>query len=78
MAIEQSVDPMIVELHHSLLSAEFQDTTSVVFDALSAAKMSVSNIRSSTFKSKARSSLRSSHVGYWNSTFESLTVEINF
>jgi len=28
---------MIVELRHSLLSAEFQDATSAVFDALSAA-----------------------------------------
>jgi len=35
---------MIVELHHSLLSAEFQDATSVAFDALSATKSSVSNI----------------------------------
>ena len=56
--------PMIVELHHSLLSAEFQDATSVVCDALSAAKTSVLNIRSSTFKSEAHSSLHSSHVDY--------------
>jgi len=37
LAVERSVDPMIVELCHSLLLAEFQDATSVVFDALSAA-----------------------------------------
>jgi len=49
--------------------------TSVVFDALSAAKTSVSNIRSSTFKSD---SLSSSHVEYWNSAFESLTVQNKF
>ena len=57
---------------------DFQDATSVVFDALSAAKTSVSNIHSSTFKSEARSSLRSSHVDYWNSTLESLTVQNKF
>jgi len=43
---------MIVELRYSLLSAEFQDVTSVVFHALSAAKTSASNIHdhSSTFR----------------------------
>ena len=64
LAIEHSVDLMIIELHQSLLSTDFQDAPSVVFDALSAATTSVSNIHSSTFKSKARSSLNSSHVDY--------------
>ena len=48
------------------------------FGALSAAKSSVSNIHSSTFKSKVRTSLRSSHVCYWNSTLEPLTVQNKF
>ena len=54
---------MIVELHQSLLSTDFQDAQGNVLDAFSAAKVSVSNIHiSSTFKNKAHSSLRSSHV----------------
>ena len=40
LAIKCSVNPMIVELHHSLLSTDFQDVPSVVFNALSAAKSS--------------------------------------
>ena len=78
LAVERSVDPIIVELRHSLLSNDFQDAPDVVFDALSAAKSSVSNIHSSTFKSKARTSLQSSHVCYWNSTLELLTVQNKF
>ena len=78
LAVERSVDPIIVELQHSLLSNVFQDAPDVVFDALSAAKSSVSNIHSSTFKSKVRTSLRSSHVRYWNSTLEPLTVQNKF
>ena len=81
LAVERSVDPIIVELWHSLLSNVFQDAPDVVFDALSAAKSSVSNIHSSTFKSKARTSLQSSHVHYcqyWNSTLEPLTVQNKF
>ena len=42
--IERSIDPIIVELRHSLLSNDFQDAPDVVFDALSAAKSSVSLI----------------------------------
>ena len=57
LAVERSVDPIIVQLRHSLLSNVFQDAPDVVFDAVSAAKSSVSNIHSSTFKSKARTSL---------------------
>ena len=78
LAVERSVDPIIVKLRHSLLSNVFQDAPDVVFDALSAAKSSVSNIHSSTFKSKARTSLQSSHVHYWNSTLEPLTVQNKF
>ena len=60
------------------MSNDFQDASAVVFGALSAAKSSVSNIHSSTFKSKASTSLWSSHVRYWNSTFEPLTVQNKF
>ena len=56
LAIERSVDLIIVELHQSPLSSDFQDAPVVLFDALSAAEASVSNIHSSTFKSKACSS----------------------
>ena len=49
-----------------------------VFNALSAAKTSVSKIHLSPFKSKACSSLHSSHVHYWNSTLEPLTVQNKF
>ena len=41
---ERSTDPIIVELHQSLLFTDFQDAPVVVFDAVSAAKASVSNI----------------------------------
>ena len=78
LAVEHSVDPIIVELWHSLLSNDFQDASDIVFDALSAAKSSVSNIHSSTFKSKARTSLQSSHVWYWNSTLQPFTVQNKF
>ena len=50
---------MIVELRQSLLSTDFQDTPGIVFDALSTAKESVSNIHISTIKNKACSSFRS-------------------
>ena len=70
---ERSVDRMIVELCHSLLSADFQDAPSVVL------KFSLLlNHRFLTsippFKSKGRSSLCSSHVNYWNPTLEPVTV----
>ena len=78
LAVECSLDPIIVELRRSLLSNVFQDAPGVVFDALSASKSSVSNIHSSTFKSKARASLRSSHVRYWNSTLELLIAQNKF
>ena len=44
LAIECSVDPMVVELHQSLLSTDFQDAPSVDFNALSVGKTPVSNI----------------------------------
>ena len=44
------IDPMIVELCHSILTLEGQGVSNVVFDALSAAKASVANIHSATFK----------------------------
>jgi len=78
LAVECSVDPIIVELQHSLLSTDFQDVPVVVFDALSAAKSSVSNIHSSTFKSNSCTSLWPSHVHYWNSTLEPLNVQNKF
>ena len=53
---------MIVELRQSLLSTDFQDAPDIAFDALFAAKASVSNIRSSTFKSRACRSLHTPHV----------------
>ena len=59
-AFECSVDLMFVELHQSILSTDFQDALGIFFDALSSAKTSVSF----TFKSKAHSSLHSSHVNY--------------
>ena len=74
-AIECSVDQMIVELCHSLLSSGFP---SIIFDVLSVAKSTVFNIRSSTFKSKAHSSLCSCNVDHWNSTFEPLIVQNKF
>ena len=54
LAIERSVDPLITELRQSLLTPNYQDVSEVVFDALSAAKASVSNIKSATFKNTAR------------------------
>jgi len=78
LAVKRSADSIIVELRHSLLSTDFQDAPVVVFNSLSAAKSSVSNIHSSTFKSKAGTSLRSSHVRYWNSTLGPLTVQNKF
>ena len=78
LAIERSMDPLIVELRHSVLTPDVQDVSRAVFDALSAAKTSVANIHSTTFKSNARNNLRSTHVNYWNSSFEPLTVQNKF
>jgi len=46
------------------------DTSPVIFDSLSAAKASVANIRSATFKNHARHHLRSTHIEHWDSSFE--------
>ena len=78
LTIECSSDPLIVELHHSLLTSDSQFISDAVCDALSAAKASVSNIHSATFAKAACCNLRSSHVSYWDSTFESLTVQNKF
>ena len=78
LAIERSVDPLIVELRHSLLSHNSQDVPEAVYDALSVAKASVSKIHSATFAKAARDNLQSSHKLYWNSRFESLTVQNKF
>ena len=45
---------MITELRQSLLTPNCQDVSEIVFDALSAAKASVSNINSATYKNNAR------------------------
>ena len=45
LAVERSVDPLIVELRHSVLA-----TTLLLSSTLSAAKASVTNIHSATFK----------------------------
>ena len=78
LAIEHSVDPLITELRQSLLTPNCQDVSEVVFDALSAAKTSVSNIKSATFKNTAHKHLRSCHVNYWESELELLTVQNKF
>jgi len=53
---------MIFELHHFLLSADFQDASSVDFNALSA--LSVDSNIHSCMLSKAHSSFCSSHVDF--------------
>ena len=77
MAIEWSVDPLIIELRHSVL-ANSPNISSSVLDSLSAAKASVNNIHSAIFKSHAHHSLHSAHVDYWKSKFEPLTVQNKF
>ena len=78
MAIEHSVDPLITELWQSLLTPNYQEASEVVFDALSTAKASVSNIKSVTFKNTACKNLHSCHVNYWESELELLTVQNKF
>ena len=79
LAIERSVDPgpLIIELRHSVL-ANRSDISSTVLDCLSAAKASVANIHSATFKNHARHNLRSAHIVYWKSKLEPLTVQNKF
>ena len=66
-----------VELRHSVL-ANRSDISSTVLDCLSAAKASVANIHSATFKNHARHNLRSAHIEYWKSKLEPLTVQNKF
>ena len=77
LAVERSVDPLIVELRHSVV-ANSPDISSNVFDSLSAAKASVANIHSATFKNHAHDHLHSTHIEHWDSSFEPLTVQNNF
>jgi len=59
------VDPLIVELRHSVIAtSNYPDTSPVIFDSLSAAKASVANICSATFKNHAHHHLRSTHIGF--------------
>ena len=49
--------------------------------SVSAAKASFANVHSATFKNRARHDLRRthvSHVDYWESEFETLTVQNKF
>jgi len=75
LAIERSSDPLIAELHNSLLISDSYDVPMGICNALSAAKTSVSNIHSATFAKVARNNLKSSHVGCWNPR---LTVQNKF
>ena len=75
--MERSVDPLIVELRHSVV-ANSLDISFNVFDSLPAAKASVANIHSATFKNYARDYLHSTHIEHWDSSFEPLTVQSNF
>ena len=66
LTIERSVN-----LRHSIL-ANRSDISST------AAKASVANIHSATFKNHACHNLRSAHIEYWKSKLETLTVQNNF
>ena len=66
LAVERSVDP---ELRHSILASS-PDVSSTVLGSLSAAKPSVASIHSATFKNHACHYLHSTHVDYWESSFE--------
>ena len=77
LAVERSVDPLIVELRYSVL-ANSPDVFPTVLNSLSAAKASVANVHSATFKNHAHHDLRRTHVDYWESKFETLTVQNKF
>jgi len=68
LAIERSVDPLITELQQSL---NCQNLPVAVFDALSAAKASVSNINSATFKNNSHKHLRACHANHWETQLDS-------
>ena len=69
LAVERSVDPLIVQLRHSVV-ANSPDISSNVFDSLSATKASVANICSATFKNHTHDYLHSTHTEHWDSSFE--------
>jgi len=50
-------------------------TSGTVFDALSATKASVYNIKPATFKNASHKNLHTCHVTYWESHLESLTIQ---
>ena len=58
------MDPLLVELHHSILTPEGQGVSKAVYDALSVAKASANNVYSAMFKNNAHSVPQSSHVSY--------------
>ena len=76
LAVERSVDPLIVELCHSVL-ANSLDISSNVFDSLSAAKASIAKF-CCNLKNHARDHLHSTHIEHWDSSFEPLTVQNKF
>ena len=65
LAVEQSVDSLIVELRHSVI-ANSPDVSSTVLNSLSVAKasLSVANIYSATFKNHAHHNLHCTHIDY--------------
>jgi len=72
LAIEHSIDPLIIESRQSFLTTDHLGVSDVVFDALSTAKASISNIKSAT--NASRSNLHICHVNFWESRLETLTV----
>ena len=77
-AIECSVDPLIIELRQFLFIPNCQDVSEIVFDTLSDAEASVSNIKSATFKNNALKNFHSCYANYWESELELLTVQNKF
>ena len=55
--------------------ANSPDVSPTVLNSLSAAKASVANVHSATFKNHAHHDLCHTHVDYWESKFETLTVQ---
>jgi len=79
LAVERSVDPLIVELRYSVVAtSNYPDTPPAVFDSQSAAKASVANIRFTIFKNHAHHDLHSTHIEHWDSSLEPLTVQNKF
>jgi len=78
LAIERSVDPLITELRQSLWTSNCQGVPVAVFDALSAAKASVFNINSATFKNNTCKHLRACCANHCETQLDSLTVQNKF